>query len=161
MAKSKRSDKVMFCRYRLIFRTATKVGKGKNKRTEMVYSSEVDAEESRERTPERGLFPRLAKGLLGTKTTKPWKYWYQMVKFNPSLRVFKDNSKGEVDLEKTLVTLRECMALLKEVLSLEGYELPQECFELEQFDRRPAEQKTLGFDKIDTLKQYQVKLPLK
>ena len=42
-AKVKRGDKVMFCRYRLIFRTATKVGTGKKKKTEMVYSSEVDA----------------------------------------------------------------------------------------------------------------------
>lgn len=160
-AKVKRSDKVMFCRYRLIFRTATKVGTGKKKKTEMVYSSEVDSEESKSRTPERGLYPRMAKGLLGTKTTKPWKYYYQLIKFDPSVRVFKDYSKGEIDLEKSIKAAQRTLLELKMVLSSEGYELPMSAFQLAILDRRPKKETTAGFDKIEALKQYQLKLPTK
>ena len=159
-AKVKREDKVMFCRYRLIFRTATKVGTGKKKKTEMVYSSEVDAKESKERTPERGLYPRMCKGLLGTKTTKPWEYYYQLLKFDPSIRVFKDYSKGEVDLENSIKAAQRTLLELKMVLSSEGYELPMSAFQLTILDRRPKNEATAGFEKIDALKEYQVKLPL-
>ena len=159
-AKLKREDKIMFCRYRLIFRTATKVGTGKKKKTEMVYSSEVDAKESKERTPERGIYPRMAKGLLGTKTTKPWRYYYQLLKFDPSIRVFKDYSKGEIDLDKSIKAAKRTLLELKMILSSEGYELPLSALELETLDRRPKKETTAGFDKIEALKQYQTKLPL-
>jgi len=107
--------------------------------------------------PKNQEMERLAKNLFGYKKddgsiVDGWTHKWQVVKFNSTLQVAKDNT---VDIEMTLQKVDEYLASLKEWLLSNGYNPPDECFELKVIDRSPKKKK-VDFSCIPWLDRYKV-----
>tara|TARA_A100001515_G_C4586300_1_gene214607 strand:- start:582 stop:1112 length:531 start_codon:yes stop_codon:yes gene_type:complete len=151
--KSKPSAKVVFNKRELVFRKAKKEGRGKNAKTIMVFTKAEDTKEAEKRTPERNYWVRMAKELIGDGKKGGWTHYHQLVKWDPSLRVW--SSSSEVDLEGTIKKCEQRLLELKMILASNGYDnVPSGTFTLKRLNRETTSNQVAGFATIAGLEAF-------
>lgn len=150
--------------------------------SEKKWNRDIDYNEALKRRPKRQEWLRAIKGLLGsTPEDQGWTFYYEVVKYNPMLRIWR-NEEGElirnkvrfgekredwsmeavgmegaveVAIPETIQRVREYLLELKYLLRHDGYNLEANQFELEEWDRtEDNEQLTLGFEDFAALARF-------
>ena len=114
------------------------------------WDKSIDFDEAKKREPKQQVFKRVFKR-LNPKSPDRFQYWWEVVKFKPSLRVWSDEDEVIIDL-----TIDKARTFLAEVLEMArgaGFDVPDSLIELQDIDRSSG-QTTLGFENLDWLQKY-------
>jgi hypothetical protein len=114
------------------------------------WDKSIDFDEAKKREPKQQVFKRVFKR-LNPKSEDRFQYWWEVVKFKPSLRVWSD--KDEVIIDLTIDKAQRFLAEVLEMARSAGFDVPDSLIELEEINRSPG-QSTLGFENLDWLQKY-------
>jgi hypothetical protein len=152
-----REAKVMWSRKHMVFRVSTKEGRGKKAKTYMRYVMTADISETTKRAPRKNKWPRMLKRLMGIGTGTAFKYYTDLVKFDPTIREWENKENGLVDIEKTIKNAQRVLVELKLIMKSSGYDLPEELFNLEVLDRTDKTSQLSIWEGIEEIQRFKRK----
>ena len=152
-----REAKVMWNRKDMVFRVSTKEGRGKKAKTYMRYVMTADISETTKRAPRKNKWPRMLKRLMGIGTGTAFKYYTDLVKFDPTIREWESHEEGIVDIEKTIKSAQRTLLELKMIMNSSGYDLPEELFNLEVLDRTDKPSQLSIWEGIEEIQRFKTK----
>ena len=146
--KVKRAVKIMFDKEALVFKKGGKAGE---------FSIEVDSKVAAEREPRKQRTKRLVgflcKGADPREEGFSPRYYHEVCKFMPSLRVWNPEAT-EVLIQETITNIDQVLVELCYALEEAGYRLPSNVFALQTLDR--SRQLDLGLEDLDFLEGFKV-----